>query len=306
MTKLVLMPMPDNEDLAVKLAAALGGDIGSLEARRFPDGESYVRLKTDVSGRTLAIVCTLDRPDDKFLPLTFAAATARELGAARIGLVAPYLAYMRQDKRFKDGEAVTSKYFASLVSSQFDWLVTVDPHLHRYASLDEVYSIPTRVLHADPVLSEWIRANVERPLVVGPDSESEQWVSAVAAEAGCPYVVLSKDRHGDRDVAISVPNLSAWKERTPVLVDDIASSARTLIEACRQLTSSGMLPPVCIAIHALFASDAYNELMGVAARIVTTNTVPHQTNEMDLCSLMATGIAALTSGYAPRPRTSAV
>ncbi len=295
MTKLVLTPMPGNEDMAVKLAAALNADIGLVEDRRFPDGESYLRLKTDVSGRTLAIVCTLDRPDEKFLPLIFAAATARELGVAQMGLVAPYLAYMRQDTRFKDGEAVTSKYFASLVSSQFDWLVTVDPHLHRYASLDEVYSISSRVVHSDSALSEWIRANVERPLVVGPDSESEQWVEAVAAEAGCPHVVLSKERRGDRDVAVSVPDLSAWNDRTPVLVDDIASSARTMIEACRQLTSGGMLAPVCIAIHAIFAGDAYNELKSVAARIVTTNTVRHQTNEIDLCSLIAAEVTALTS-----------
>jgi ribose-phosphate pyrophosphokinase len=296
MTKLVLMPMPGNEDMAIKLAAALDADIGLLEARRFPDGESYLRLKTDVSGRTLAIVCTLDHPDDKFLPLSFAAATARELGVAQVGLVAPYLAYMRQDKRFKDGEAVTSKYFASLMSSQFDWLVTVDPHLHRYASLDEIYSIPRRVAHAGAALSEWIRANVERPLVVGPDSESEQWVNAVAAKAGCPHVVLSKERRGDRDVAISVPDLSAWRDRTPVLVDDIASSARTMIEACRQLTSSGMSAPVCIAIHALFAGDAYNELRSIAARIATTNTVGHQTNEIDVCKVIAAEIVALTSG----------
>src|SRR5215207_2968948 len=129
MTKIVLMPMPGNEDMAAKLASALDSDIALLEARRFPDGESYLRLEPDVSGRILVIICTLDHPDDKFLPLSFAAAAARELGVAQVGLVAPYLAYMRQDKRFKDGEAVTSRYFASLVSSQFDWLVTVDPHL---------------------------------------------------------------------------------------------------------------------------------------------------------------------------------
>ena len=67
------------------------------------------------------------------LPLIFAAATARELAAAKIGLVAPYLAYMRQDRRFNPGEAVTSRQVAGLLSSAFDWLVTVDPHLHRYS-----------------------------------------------------------------------------------------------------------------------------------------------------------------------------
>jgi ribose-phosphate pyrophosphokinase len=293
MTKLVVMPMPGNEEMAAELAAALGADVGLLETRRFPDDEAYLCLKTDVSGRSLAIVCTLDHPDDKFLSLSFAAATARELGATRIGLVAPYLAYMRQDKRFKDGEAITSRYFAGLVSSTFDWLVTVDPHLHRYASLDELYTIPSRTAHAGPALSDWIGTNVSQPLVVGPDVESEQWVRAVAASAKCPYVVLRKERRGDRDVAISVPDLSAWKDRTPVLVDDIASSARTMIEACRQIVAAGLPAPICIAIHALFAPDAYKALGKVAARIVTANTVAHRTNEIDLSNLIATEVMPL-------------
>ena len=112
--------------------------------------------------RRIALVCTLDRPDAKMLPLLFAAAAARELGASQVGLVAPYLAYMRQDRRFKPGEAVTSREFARLLSGAFDWLVTVDPHLHRYASLAEIYRIPTRVVHAAPLISQWIRTRIER------------------------------------------------------------------------------------------------------------------------------------------------
>jgi ribose-phosphate pyrophosphokinase len=296
MNKLVLVPMPGNEAMAAEIAAGLGADVGMVETRHFPDGETYLRLKTDVSGRTVAIVCTLAEPDDKFLPLSFAAATARELGAAQVGLIAPYLAYMRQDKRFNEGEAITSRYFARLISSEFDWLVTVDPHLHRFGSLDEIYAMPNRTVHADSALSAWIRNNVQRPLVVGPDSESEQWAASVAAGANCPHIVLRKTRHGDRDVEIVIPEISAWKDRTPVLDDDIASSARTMIEACRQLVSAGLPPPVCIAIHALFAPDAYEMLRGVAARVVTTNTVTHQTSEIDVSSLIATEVAALARG----------
>jgi ribose-phosphate pyrophosphokinase len=295
MSKLLLMPMPGNEEMTSRLGAILGADIGFLETRRFPDGEAYLRLKTDVSGRSLAFICTLDRPDEKFLPLSFAGSTARDLGAARIGLVAPYLAYMRQDKRFNEGEAITSKYFAALISAQFDWLVTVDPHLHRYSSLGEIYAIPSRTVHAGPALSDWIRHNVSRPLVIGPDIESEQWVEAVARAVGCPYVVLRKERRGDRDVMISLPDLSAWKGRTPVLVDDIASSARTMIEACRKLLSVGLPAPIWIAIHALLAADAYKELGEVAAQIVTANTVVHQSNEIDLCDLIAPQARALAA-----------
>jgi ribose-phosphate pyrophosphokinase len=130
---------------------------------RFPDGESYLRLQTDVSNKHVAILCTLDRPDGKFLPMAYAAATARELGATRVGLVAPYLAYMRQDRRFKNGEAVTSTYFARMVSASFDWLVTVAPHLHRHASLDEIYGIPSRVILAEAKLADGSAAMSRSP-----------------------------------------------------------------------------------------------------------------------------------------------
>jgi len=180
----LLISLPGNEAMAQALALSLGIELGQVELRKFPDAETYIRLLSDVNERQIVVACTLDRPDDKILSLLFLAATARELGAKRIGLVAPYLAYMRQDRRFNPGEAVTSRQIARLLSDSFDWLATVDPHLHRYSSLSEIYRIPTKVVHAAPLISEWIRKNVETPLIIGPDSESEQWVSAVAKEAG--------------------------------------------------------------------------------------------------------------------------
>ena len=174
MTPTLLISMPGNERLTAGLAELLGCETGELNTRQFPDGETYLRFATDLHKRSVAIVCTLAQPNEKILPLIFAAATARELGAARVGLVAPYLAYMRQDRRFNPGEAVTSRQMAHLVSGAFDWMVTVDPHLHRYSDLSEIYSIPTRVVHAAPLISRWIKANIEKPLIIGPDSESEQ------------------------------------------------------------------------------------------------------------------------------------
>ena len=100
----------------------LGGiPLGVVTSRRFPDGETYLRIDTDCAGKTVILVCTLERPDDKLLPLVFLADAVRELGAARVGLVAPYLAYLRQDRRFLPGEAVTSKTFAGLLSRYVDW-----------------------------------------------------------------------------------------------------------------------------------------------------------------------------------------
>ncbi|WP_262031332.1 ribose-phosphate pyrophosphokinase [Microvirga sp. Mcv34] len=299
MTTPLIVGLPGNEALAKGVADCLNAEVGGLETRHFPDGESYLRFRTDPTGRPLLLVCTLDRPDPKFLPLVFAAAAGRDLGAASVGLVAPYLAYMRQDKRFHDGEAVTSTAFARLLSSEIDWLVTVDPHLHRHKVLDELYQIPNRVGHAAPLMADWIRSHVDRPVIIGPDIESEQWVAEVAERAGAPFRVLRKERHGDRDVTITVPDLGEVSDLTPVLVDDIISSGQTMLEAARQLKAQGLAAPACVAVHALFADGVHQALKNVAAAVATTNSVPHASNAIDLAPVLADLAQGLVRGREP-------
>jgi ribose-phosphate pyrophosphokinase len=295
MTSPLLLPMPGNEALTAEIGSALGWKVGEIEERRFPDGESYVRIRTGLDNGLVVLVCTLARPDEKFLPLIFAAATARELGASRVGLVAPYLAYMRQDRRFNPGEAVTSRHVAKLLSESFDWMVTVDPHLHRYRGLSEIYTIPARVIHAAPLISDWIKRNVVQPLIIGPDSESEQWVAAVAKEVGAPYSLLEKVRRGDRDVQVTFTDMHSSKGRTPVLVDDIISSGHTMIEAVRLLRADGWSSPVCLAVHGIFADRSDKLLADFGAQVVTANTVPHSTNQLDISRLLMSALLEMTS-----------
>jgi len=286
----LIFAVGDSAPIARRIAEEMSIDVGRLFSKSFPDGETYLRFDTSVDGRDVFLVCSLDRPDHKYLPLVFAAATARELGAKRVVLIAPYLAYMRQDNRFQPGEAVSSTYFAQCLSAWFDGLVTVDPHLHRYHDLSEIYDIPNRVLHAADTIAAWIAAHVPGALIVGPDSESEQWVRAVAKTAGVPFTVLEKVRHGDREVEVSVPNVEAWENRIPILVDDIISTARTMIETVGHLQRAGLPPPVCIGVHAIFADEAFLALHEAGARhIITCDTIRHPTNEIALAPLLAAG-----------------
>jgi ribose-phosphate pyrophosphokinase len=289
----LIFALPGNEPLADRLAEHMEAERGSIFAKSFPDGESYLRLESDVVGRDILLICTLDRPDIKILPLCFAAATAKELGASSVGLVAPYLAYMRQDTRFQPGEAVSSTYFARIIEPWFDRLVTIDPHLHRNATLSEVYSISNTVLHAADFMADWIAANIPDPILIGPDEESRQWVSAVAHRASAPFVVLEKIRRGDRDVEVSVPDVEQWKHRTPVLIDDIISTATTMIETVGHIRHAGLSAPVAIGVHAVFAGGAYEALQSSGcARIVTTNTITHPSNAIDITSLLAKGLGS--------------
>ena len=294
----VVFALPGNEALAAALADRLQIEAGAMTLRSFPDGETYLRFDTPVAGRPVLLACSLHDPDRKTMSLLFAAATARELGATMVGLVAPYLGYMRQDQRFLDGEAITSAIFAKLLSRHIDWLVTIDPHLHRWQSLDEIYSVPSAVVAAAPLLAAWIRLHVEAPVLIGPDTESAQWVSAVAHIAGAPHTVLEKTRHGDREVTVSIPDLELLHNRTPVLVDDIISTARTMIAAIQQVSGHGLRPPVCVAVHAIFSDDAHTALRAAgAAQVVTTNTVPHASNAIDVYAAIAGPVAAFLAEH---------
>jgi ribose-phosphate pyrophosphokinase len=240
------------------------------------------------------LLCTLDHADAKTVPLLLAAATLRELGAARVGLVAPYLAYMRQDARFAPGQAVSARVYAALLSAHCDWLLTVDPHLHRIHDLGEIYTLRTHVLHAAPLLAEWIARNVSRPLILGPDSESRQWAEDVARRVGAPLVVLDKTRLGDSAVRVSVPDLSPWPGRTPVLIDDVISSGRTLIAALEHLRAQRTPPPICVAVHGLCAGDALPAILAAgAARVMCSNSVAHAATPIDLSGLLAEGIVTM-------------
>lgn len=284
----VLIAVPGSEASAQRLGTRLGLDVIVPELRQFPDGELYVRIDRDAVDADAVIVGNLH--GDNFLRVAFIAGTARDLGAARIGLVAPYLAYMRQDSRFNRGEGVTAAYFARLVSSTVDWLVTVDPHLHRYDSLEGIYSIPTTIARAAPAIARWIADQVEHPVLVGPDAESAQWVAAVAAQCRAPYLILEKTRRGDRDVSITSPD-GPWNGHTPVVIDDIISTGRTMVEATRQLRAAGSAPPMCIAIHAVFADAVHDELVAAGARgIVTCDTIAHASNRICVADPLAEAI----------------
>lgn len=260
-----------------------------FEIRYFPDGESYIRIDSGVHNKIVILVDGLEYPNDKILPLMFIAKTVNELGATKICLISPYLPYMRQDKRFKSGEAVTSILFASLISKWIDHLITVDPHLHRIKNLSEIYSIDSiSVLHSTKNIAGWISNNVDSPFIIGPDEESRQWVDEVAKIVSVPYVIIKKTRYGDRNVSISLPDINIKiTHTTPVLIDDIISTGTSMLAAIQQLIMKGFKSLVCISVHALFDNETYRNLLNTGAnKIVTCNTIPHSSNEIDITDLI--------------------
>ncbi len=282
---------PCRHPVVAGLAQEMKTERGRMQLRHFPDGESYLRVISDVKGRDCILVADLTAPDCKVLPILFLAETLTELGASSVGLVAPYLCYMRQDKRFNPGEAITSQIFAKIMSQHLDWVVTVDPHLHRVRDLSEIYSINTKVVSAANNIARLLEAQKD-VILVGPDEESEQWVSEIAQLSGHPFVVAKKERHGDKKVQITIPDI-AKQYSTAVIVDDVISSGMTIIECAHLLKQQGIPKVTCVATHGIFADDALEQIYRSGVEeVVTSDTIINPVCGVDVADIIAPQVVA--------------
>lgn len=278
------------------LARELGAPFALIERHRFPDGELKLRLPEHLPS-DVVLLRSLHQPNEKLVELLIAAPAARELGAQRVVLVCPYLAYMRQDVAFQPGEAVSQRHIAGLLASRFDTIVTVDPHLHRISTLDEVMPDCRAVsLSAAPLIGAWLAARVREPLLLGPDAESAAWVRA-AAQARTPaadHAWCRKQRLGDRDVRIFLPPGFDCRGRDVVLIDDMVSTGHTLVAAARLVLDAGAASVEVAVTHALFVGDALAGLRAAGVSgIWSTDTVPHPTNAIRVVPLLAQALRAM-------------
>jgi ribose-phosphate pyrophosphokinase len=276
---------------ARRLARELGIDLRAVEIHRFPDGESLVRAPE--AADTAIVYRSLDRPNDKLVELLLTASALRDGGAGKLILVAPYLAYMRQDIAFRPGEAVSQKVVGRLLADTFDGLVTLDPHLHRIAHIREaIPEIPAIALSAAPVLADAL-AGRPQSVLVGPDSEARPWVEAIAARTGHAVMIGEKRRLGDRRVTLAIPGIDRAAGRSVVLVDDVVSSGTTLIAAAELLRSAGAASVEALATHCLAAPDDLARIKAAGiTRIRASESVPGPSAELPIAALLAQVIRA--------------
>jgi ribose-phosphate pyrophosphokinase len=283
----MLLYFPDDTRLARRLVTAAAIDGAVVRRHRFPDGELKLTLPSRLP-RRVVVLRSLRDPNEKLVELLLAAQAARSLGARHVTLVAPYLPYMRQDRAFAPGEAVSQRHVGALLGALFDRVVTIDPHLHRVHSLAEVIPETDAVaVSAAPLIGAFLRRRAPGALLVGPDAESSQWVEAIAAAAGAEWTVARKARRGDRRVRVELPS-GPFRGRRVVLIDDVISTGRTLAQAARALLRAGASQVDVVATHAIFAGDAADALRAAGiATVWSTDAIPHETNAMRVAALLA-------------------
>ena len=289
----MLLFFSDYEKQSRKLAAALDMPCQKIQRHRFPDGEYKFTLPAKLPEHV--VFCqSLDHPNEKLLALLLAAKTARELGAKVLTLVAPYLCYMRQDKAFSPGEVISQTIVGNFLADLFDNVITVDPHLHRIQHLEQAMPAKHAVaLSATSLMAEFLQERFKDPVLLAPDSEAEQWVSAVATPNQWQYGVCKKIRKGDRQVEITLPEINL-RGRSVIIVDDVASSGYTLAVAARRCLFREANHVDVLVTHALFVNDAKPRLHEAGVRIIwSTDSVSHESNIIPLYGLLKDAVLNL-------------
>ena len=280
-----------SQDLAAKVAQDLGVKNGKLEIRRFPDGEKYLRVLEDVKKQNIVVIQSVHHtPDELFMEYLLLVDTLKDLGALKVISFFPYFAYARQDERFKPGEALSFKTISGLIESVgTDEIYTIDMHGHRVIKLSDVFKIPAQNLTAVPLLADYVKKTcpMQRPLVIGPDAEAEQWARIAAERLGTDYDVFEKKRYGDRQVEVR-PRKANARDREILVVDDIISTGGTIVEALKVLFAQGARTVNVACTHPILAGDALARIREAGAKnVIGTDTVPSPVSYVSVAPLIA-------------------
>ena len=156
-----------------------------------------MRFKSNIEKEELVIVESFQPNSNRvLLNIIFAAETAKDLGVKKVILVCPYLAFMRQDKRFNSGEAINAKIMSKLLNKSVDRILTIDPHLHRIKKMGDIFTNDAKNLTANHSIAMFIKKKFKNVAVIGPDSESSQWADEISSEIGVEDTVANNDIEG--------------------------------------------------------------------------------------------------------------
>lgn len=288
---MIITTLTNDEKFPKKLAKELNAKYSKTTIDMFPDGDLYLKFNTELKKEIVVIVETYQNHNKpkgssnySLYASYFAGKTAKKLGAKKVILVCPYLAFMRQDKMFNYGEAINAQIMAEMLSNSFDKIITIDPHLHRIKKMKDVFTNQAKNLTANNTIAQYIKKNFSSKnlLIMGPDWESYQWADEISKSIGVKDTVLEKDRHTTRHVDVKLKEKIDLKGKTIVIVDDIISTGNTMIKAAIKSKKLGAKKIIAIGVHGVFVENAVKKMEKHFDKIITVNTIIHKTNKIDI------------------------
>jgi len=246
-----------NQLLAGRIAGHLGTKLSGLEVFEFPDGEKRVRILDRVVDEDTVVVQSTSTPvDENYMQLFFIIDALKRGGAKSVTAVVPYFGYQRQDHIFREGEDVSVKMVAGILSRmELKEVVSVDFHS---VKIREAFSIPAVELSALPLFAKTIKEKGldEGAFLVSPDMGGIRRIKILSELLGdMPYVVIEKNRDLTTG-AVSADKFSGQIGKKAIIVDDMISSGGTIAVAADLLKKNGVQELYVFATHAVFSSEA--------------------------------------------------
>lgn len=280
-----LFSLESGHALLKRVCDRLGVPPGRHEERTFEDGEQKIRPLESVRDRDVYFVQSLysdedESVNDKILRTLFFLGAARDAGAERLTLVAPYLSYARKDRRTKPRDPVSIRYLATILESiGLDRIVTVD--VHNPAAYENAFRIPATHLTAAPLF-----VDVAVPLigdhevvVVSPDAggakRAESFRQLLEEELDRTVDLVFIEKFRSEGVVWGGAVVGDVDDRVAIIVDDLISGGTTLVGAARACRERGARAIYGAVTHGLFSADAQSK-MGESAleRLFLVDTLP--------------------------------
>ncbi len=292
--KMIVIGGSSSKNLSKKIAKELDCEFSEPEFEKFPDGEIYVRLTSDVENEKVVIVqSTCNPPNQNYMELFLLLDAANDLGAEKISAVVPYFGYARQDKRFESGEAVSLETVSNLIEcSGTDEIYMLDIHPQPLEQSPEVFDIPAYNLTAADSLARYIDENysLESPVVFAPDKGAEEWAKKAgeSIEADCDF--MEKKRHGPETVEIQ-PRQIEVEGRDAIIVDDIISTGGTMREAINILQDHGANRVFASCTHPVLVGDALEKLRNTGVEeVIGTDTIEKEVSKVSVAPVISEAI----------------
>ncbi len=268
LVKMYIIGGTASRSVAEDLVELLDGKLVNTISKRFPDGELYVRILDNISGKDVIIVQTT-YPDQNIIELFLLQNAAEEADAKTITVVIPYYGYARQDTKFQDGEAISAKALANLISLSADKVITVDPHK------DHILNFFSTSAYSCSAVTEIAKYLLEKQIdmVLAPDKGAVDRAKKASEIINCEFDYMEKTRIDGTTVEIKPKNLDA-KNKNVAIIDDIISTGGTMALSIKELKKQGAKKIFVACTHGLFAGDAVKKLSTAGCEeIISTDTI---------------------------------
>ncbi|MCZ7601692.1 MAG: ribose-phosphate pyrophosphokinase [Ignavibacteriales bacterium] len=246
-----------NPELAKKITNYLSLPLGTLDLKRFSDGEIWAKYQENIRGRDVFIVQSTHPPADHLMELLILIDAARRASAKRVTAVIPYFGYARQDRKDQPRVAITAKLVANLLTvAGCDRIITMDLHA---AQIQGFFDIPFDHLYASPVFTSIFKEMAEEVIMVSPDMGGIKLARSYAKRLNTNIVVLDKRRpeHNYAEVMHVIGDVDG---KNVLLIDDLIDTGGTFVSAVSALKKHGAKNIYGTITHPVLSSDAVKRI----------------------------------------------